>query len=189
MIRSRWNGSHESLKRHIICFAAACLLVASLQRGHICQAADGGEQAQQDSGYSSQLCGSVCVKIVLKRFGIDATMEEAVKLTQTTIDGTTMLGLKQAFQKKGLYPFAARMSIEDLLKLDAPAIVFVEGNHFMVIDGAKDSSFIVIDYPKEPYLMPATELSKIWNGETLAVFREKPASFVTNEAKKREKVK
>ncbi len=139
------------------------------------------EEKVSEPSAGNMLCGPISFKIVLGKHGKDIALDEAIKLTKTGGDATTMLGLKRAFEAKGLTAKGLEMSTNDLLEIDAPAILFVNGNHFFVVYGSKDSNFIVIDYPKDPYLMSAEELSKIWKGEVLLIFsRDSAASAAPN---------
>lgn len=172
-----------------ICVSAAVLLAGTSLcqfQGDIAHAEDvkankdigvKHDSKSSDSSAGEMLCGPICFSIVLKRLGKDVGLDEAIKLTKTRGEGTTMLGLKRACEAKGLQVRGYKnMTPQDLLKVNTPAIVFVEGNHFMVVDGVKNADFIVIDYPKAPYLMPAEELKKIWKGEALIVSPAKTPS-------------
>lgn len=131
------------------------------------------------SAYSADpLCGPKSLLAICRLFEIPADLEELCKLSGwDETEGTTMWGLYKAAEAKGLYPQGFRLTLEALRKVKSPAIVLVEPNHFIAIDGLTSNGVRIIFPSKPPYTIPLEEFSSIWKGYALVVAHDSTDVF------------
>ncbi len=112
-------------------------------------------------------CGPQTLQIVCELFGVKATVEELARLAGTDETGTTMGGLYEAAEKKGLAPLGKKFTIQRLEELKRPAIAFVRNNHFVVVESFIDGKLRILDPPNLPYNLTPREFTDIWSGHAL----------------------
>lgn len=78
-----------------------------------------------------------------------------------------MLGLYEAAQAKKVPVAAVRMDIPGLCRNKESKIVFVDGNHFLVICGCDKDNVFIDDPFTGKYSQSKAVFQKRWNGETL----------------------
>ncbi|HID11578.1 MAG TPA: DUF1573 domain-containing protein, partial [Candidatus Latescibacteria bacterium] len=128
------------------------------------------------------LCGPKSLLAICRLFDIPADLEEICKLSGwERAEGTTMWGLYKAAEAKGLHPQGFRLTLEALRKVKGPAIVLVESNHFLAIDGLTSNGVRIISPSEPPYTIPLEEFSHIWKGYALVVARDSTDVFVPRE--------
>ena len=113
-------------------------------------------------------CGPEALSILLSQSGIKADPQELALLAGTDEKGTTMLGLKQAAEKKGLSLTALRLTSSRLSEFKGKAILFVDGSHFVFLKDTSEGGIIVID-SSSAVKIPCDELKNRWHGEALTV--------------------
>jgi ABC-type bacteriocin/lantibiotic exporter with double-glycine peptidase domain len=85
-----------------------------------------------------------------------------------------MLGLKRAVEAHGLRASAWRLAPQDLRKVPLPAVAFVEGDHFVVVESVTlDGRVNVLDPARGRLRYPPEAFNQHWLGQTL-VFGEIP---------------
>jgi len=129
-----------------------------------------GMVKQEPSEEIISTCGPRSLLIICERMGVKSSFEELAALSNFEPGkGTSMWGLYQAALKKGLNPKGIRVKDKDLLKtLPLPAIAYVGGNHFIVVEKVTENGVIISD-PADKYANYLTmqEFYRIWNGEIL----------------------
>jgi len=119
-------------------------------------------------------CGPAALKMVFDHYGISSTLAEIESKVGLTQEGTSMLALKEMAELKGLKAEGWRFTLEDFLKAPMPAIVFVHGDHFAVVDSVTDREELVMRDPALGKLkLAAKRLPRIWNGETLVFGKQR----------------
>lgn len=123
---------------------------------------------QQDSSD----CGVACLRMLLRYYGSDASLERLRELSGTTKEGTTLLGLYQAANSLGLEAEGCEADIEALIEHRQPVILHIvmEGNlqHYIISlpslerRGAGGEVFTVADPAKGIVTYSEEELKKIW---------------------------
>ena len=84
------------------------------------------------------LCGPESLLIVCKHFGKLSTLKELCNLTDfDEKSGTTMHGLYNAALEKGLPAVPVKIDLEQLCSFKNPSIAFVDGNHFLIVNGCE----------------------------------------------------
>jgi|GEM_PF-2004610 len=123
-------------------------------------------------------CGPLCLSVICKLLGIEATPEELSKFsTQDTLE-TSMYDLCQAVKAKGLDAVGVKISLYELekeLKQKKLAIALVEKdkrNHFLVIESFSDDKIRIIDPPRSPEIIEENDFQKIFTGYALIISKE-----------------
>lgn len=90
-------------------------------------------------------CGAACLGIVLAHYGRWVPLDELRLACGVGRDGSTADQLAKAAGQFGMELSGWRKSIEQLKKLDVPAILYWGMNHFVVFEGFKDGRFHLND--------------------------------------------
>ncbi len=141
---------------------------ASLDRS----AETGGELVRQQKRSD---CGPAALKMILDHWGIHGTTLEELELaTGTDQNGTSMLALKRAAEKRGMSSRGLRLPVDRLSDIPLPAIAHVHGDHFVVIRSVGGE--LVIDDPSLGRLrMSPGVFARSWDGIVLAFTGGPPA--------------
>jgi len=121
---------------------------------------------------SNKDCGGACLATIAKFFGGEISLEHLRRLSGTTREGTTVLGLFQAAKKIGLdaNPLKTK-EIKNLKDLKTPAILHVvmEGNrnHYITYFGFKNNRFLIADPGGEVLWVEEGYLRNIWTSMAL----------------------
>ena len=118
---------------------------------------------------SDPKCGPRSLLAICQLLGVEARLDELCKLSGLTNKGTTMYGLYEAAQKKGLKAEGLKLSMDELANLDSPAIAHIEPDHFFVVEDVIGNNIRIIDPPKAPYILTKKEFQKSWDGKVLVV--------------------
>ncbi len=128
-------------------------------------------------------CGVACLLSILKYYGGDDTLDNLRRLSGTNIQGTTLLGLKQAATSLGFDSDGCQADIEALIKHQQPCILHViteqNSQHYIVCYGiarsgqvvGKDQSlkFLICDPAKCMMEVSQSELERIWQSKSCLV--------------------
>ena len=105
-------------------------------------------------------CGPTCLRMVAKYYGKSISLQEIRELSNTTREGSSLLGISDAAEKIGFRTIGVKVTYEKLLE-DAPlpCIAHWNQNHFVVIYKIKRDIVFVADpghgllkYTKEEFL-------------------------------------
>ena len=140
-------------------------------------------------------CGVVCLKTILKYFNSTQPLEKLRKLSGTTNQGTTMLGLLQCGNEIGLEVKAYETTINSLKEITFPTIlhtIFEENlHHYIVCFGYdKNKDLFIISNPanfKIGYI-DEKELKKILASKSLLLCKETDI-LIKNKSNKKQKLK
>jgi ATP-binding cassette subfamily B protein len=123
------------------------------------------------SQYDSNDCGAACLLSILKFYGINENLEILKAVSGTTKNGTTLLGLQEAFLTYNIESGGYQAEIQDIKNLSKPAILHVVVgdifNHYIVVYGYDGNGFQVIDPLYGFSLMDEFELIEIWKSKKL----------------------
>ena len=116
--------------------------------------------------HDSSDCGAACLVSVIKYYGGNSTIEKIRKLSGTTQNGSTMLGLYQAAAQSGMDATGYEASINDISDYKNVLILHVSPEkrfeHYIISFGYEDGKFIIWDPAKGLTYMSEGELGKIW---------------------------
>jgi hypothetical protein len=118
-------------------------------------------------------CGVDALYEICLQYRLSIPFEKVHAACQPSEKGNSMYDLYRAAEALGFTPRGLRLTWDDLLGLDCPAIAFVQGNHFVAVTGSENGRVRVVDYPQPERLYSKDEFLALWKGETLAVALEK----------------
>lgn len=135
-------------------------------------------------------CGVACLLSLINLYGGDSSLEKLRELSGTTKQGTTLLGLYQAANKKGFTAQGNEGKISDLIKQKKPLILHVtieeHIQHYVICFGYKNDVFIIGDPARGIVNYTLEELEKVWISKTcLTLIPNK--SFIKSTETKRSK--
>lgn len=136
---------------------------------------------QTHGEYELLLCGPQSLLRVCEILKVESNLEELKQLTGFDPNrGTTMLGLRDGANYKGLTSKGVKSNLEAVQekKVPLPAIAYVNGDHFLVLEAVQGDGVRISDSASKyaPYLS-WEELSKIWEGELLIFDAAKQSSL------------
>lgn len=121
-------------------------------------------------------CGLACLSILCRYYGGDIPQEKLVKISGTNVSGTTLLGLYQAANTIGLEAEGLEGNVEELSRLDNPAILHftLEDGllHYVVYFGKSGDKFILADPAKGISYIDYGTLDKLWKSKTLLLVKK-----------------
>ena len=78
-------------------------------------------------------CGPTCIKIIAKHYGKIINTQQLRTLSETTREGSSLLGLSDAVESMGFKSLGVKLTFEKLLKAPLPCIVHWNKNHYVVV--------------------------------------------------------
>ncbi len=81
----------------------------------------------------SKDCGPTCIKIIAKYYGKTFNIEQLRNLSETTREGSSLLGLSEAVEKVGFRSLGIRTSLDKLSEVPLPCIVHWNKQHYVVL--------------------------------------------------------
>ena len=118
---------------------------------------------------TSYNCGPAALATVLNNLGINATEQELVNLAGTDEFGTTMQGLMQAAQSKGIKANGMKLSTDELKK-DNIVFLNVDGStHYSVVKGVTNKSVKLADPSLGNIEMPKEMFNEVYSGNALVI--------------------
>jgi ABC-type bacteriocin/lantibiotic exporter with double-glycine peptidase domain len=112
-------------------------------------------------------CGPSALKMILDYYHIPSSLEEIEQGVKLSHKGSSMLALKEMAELKGLKAEGWNLTLEDFLKSSFPAVLFVNGNHFIVADSVLSDTLYLRDPSLGKIGLRVSNLPHIWKGETL----------------------
>lgn len=111
------------------------------------------------------MCGPLSLQYVLQHLGIKTDIKELKELTDFKKDvGTSMLGLANAARKKGLNPEGLLIKSKTLDGFNLPAIVRIDQNHFIVVNGISKGEVKIFDPASDQKVFSIKEFKQRWDG-------------------------
>lgn len=161
--------------------------IATYLYGTVEVAADGKpvNQPEEDTALA-MLCGPQALHRLLVNKGIESSVEELAQLAGTDETGTTMQGLIDAAESKGIT--LAGVEAPEPQQLDTPFIAYVDGNHYLLVTEVTPHLLAVSDRGNDPASMDFAEFARRWDGKAL-VLSDAPRIARLLEAETLDKVK
>ena len=121
-------------------------------------------------------CGPAALKMIFDHYGVHCDLSEIERTVGLTSIGSSLLALKQMAEIRGLRSEGWSLTPDDVLSIPLPAMLFVHGNHYVVIDSMTAEGDIFVRDPAIGRLRIKKEvLPGIWNGETLVFWKSEHA--------------
>ena len=117
-------------------------------------------------------CGPRAMLLACQTLGRPATLEDLRRQAGTTSSGTSLQGLAQAAQAHGLKARGVQMDLPALEQLSQPAIVWMDGNHYVALLSVKGDGATIHD-PNQPNeeVLPVNTLLQRSGGVLLTLSR------------------
>ena len=110
-------------------------------------------------------CGPTCLRMVAKHYGKSISLQEIRILSETTREGSSLLGLSEAAEKIGLHSLGIQVSCNKLVEeAPLPCIVYWKSSHFIVIYKIKKDKVFVADPGHGLLTYTKDEFIKSWIG-------------------------
>lgn len=104
-------------------------------------------------------CGPTCIKIIAKYYGKIINTQQLRTLSETTREGSSLLGLSEAIEKMGFRSLGVKLTFIKLLEASLPCIVHWNKNHYVVVYKIKkgvvyisDPAHGLITYTKDEFI-------------------------------------
>lgn len=117
-------------------------------------------ERQQDA----MQCGVACLKMICGAYGRRISLRELEGMCHAGAEGVSALGITDAAQEMGFHTVCTRLDAEQLCRVQLPAILHWEGNHFVVLYGTRRSGreFLIADPATGKRRMNREELERGW---------------------------
>ncbi len=117
-------------------------------------------------------CGPAALKMALDSLGVHRTLIEIERGVALDKRGSSLFDLMTYAQNQGLHAETWQLHVDDLADKPLPAIVFVHGDHFAVLDRITAQGEMHVRDPAIGQLrMDKAAFEHIWSGETLLLKR------------------
>ncbi|MEJ5105363.1 peptidase domain-containing ABC transporter [Chryseobacterium sp. MYb328] len=112
-------------------------------------------------------CGPTCLRIVSKYYGKSISLQQIRALSETTREGSSLLGLSDAAENLGFRSLGVQVDFKTFVEeVPFPCIVHWNKNHFVVVYKADKNNKIYISDPSYGLITyTQDEFIKFWIGE------------------------
>jgi len=104
-------------------------------------------------------CGPTCVKMIAKHYGKLINTQQLRTLSETTREGSSLLGLSDAVESIGFKSLGVKLTYKKLLEAPLPCIAHWNKNHYVVVYKIKKNVVFISDpahgllsYTKEEFI-------------------------------------
>ena len=127
---------------------------------------------------SESACGPLSLYWLLKHLGQSVSYTDVVERVGFAGKPVSMLELKSAAQTWGISLHGYRVSLDDFLRVELPAIAQLDDNHFVSIVGFSADSTVLVDPPDTiPTLVAVDDLRRRWS-EAVLIVGESPGDVI-----------
>lgn len=109
-------------------------------------------------------CGPTCLKIIVKYFDKDISVQSLRDLSETTRVGSSLLGLSDAAEELGLRSLGVKLNLEHLEKAELPCIVHWNKNHYAVLYKIRNDTYFISDPAHDLISYSKKEFLNHWIG-------------------------
>jgi len=142
----------------------------------------------------SKDCGATCIKIIAKYCGKTINTQQLRSLSETTREGSSLLGLSDAVESLGFKSLGVKLSFKKLLEAPLPCIIHWNKNHYVVLYKIKKKSIYISDPAHGLITFTKNEFLQHWIGnnaketteEGIALLVEPTQKFYQSEFDKSE---
>jgi ATP-binding cassette subfamily B protein len=112
----------------------------------------------------SKDCGPTCIKIIAKHYGKLINTQQLRSLSETTREGSSLLGLSDAVESVGFKSLGIKLSFQKLKEVPLPCIVHWNKNHYVVLYKIKKDTIYISDPAHGLITFTKDEFIKNWIG-------------------------
>jgi len=109
-------------------------------------------------------CGPTCIKIISKYYGKTINTQQLRDLSETTREGSSLLGLSDAVESMGFRSLGVKLNFEKLCEAPLPCIVHWSKNHYVVVYKIKKDTIYISDPAHGLISYTKKEFIKFWIG-------------------------
>ena len=136
----------------------------------------------------SMMCGITCLQMICKYYGKRYNQNFLSGICCASKEGVSLLGIRDAAVKIGLYTISGRLTIDELSSATLPCILHWNQNHFVVLYKVKKrQKFYIADPGKGLITYTMDEFKQHWigtgrdnEGKGIAMFLEPTQAFYDN---------
>lgn len=114
-------------------------------------------------------CGAAALAIVLAYYGCIVPLEEMRQECDVTRDGSKASNIVTAARKYGCTADGYAIDMNEIHKIQLPAILFWNFNHFVVLDSINREIFYINDPATGPRTVNLEEFSKSFTGVCICI--------------------
>lgn len=145
----------------------------------------------------SKDCGPTCLKIIAKYYKKNLNIQKLRELSETTREGSSLLGISEAAEQLGFRSMGVKVSAEDLTEIPLPCILHWNKNHYVVLYKIHKQTYYISDPAFGLLAYSSEEFLKYWIGnnatetteEGIALLLEPTPHFYSNELGEENKAK
>ncbi len=108
-------------------------------------------------------CGISCLQMICKYYGKTYSFEEMEKICEPTVEGVSLLGIKDAATFIGFKATSLQLSLTILKTINKPCILHWNQNHFVVFYRYSNNKFYIADPGMGRMVYNETEFVKHWS--------------------------
>jgi ABC-type bacteriocin/lantibiotic exporter with double-glycine peptidase domain len=130
--------------------------------------------------HSEEDCGAACLATISKYYGKNFTINRIREAVGTGQLGTTLIGLRRGAESLGFDARSTRANpqiLDQMQDAPLPAIIYWQGNHYVVLYGQKGKKYIIGDPGLGIRYLPRQELEKNWSGFITLLLEPNPLHF------------
>ena len=140
-------------------------------------------------------CGPTCIKIIAKHYGKTINTQQLRSLSETTREGSSLLGLSDAVESMGFKSLGIKLSFNKLSEAPLPCILHWNKNHYVVLYQIKKGIVYISDPAHGLITFTKEEFIQSWIGnnanenteEGIALLVEPTPLFYSEEFEEDEK--
>lgn len=110
-------------------------------------------------------CGPTCIKMIARHFGKTINTQQLRVISETTREGSSLLGLAEATETIGLRSLGVKLSYQELAEAPLPCIVHWNRNHYVVVYKIKKDTVYIADPAHGLLTYNKVEFLSHWIGE------------------------
>lgn len=114
-------------------------------------------------------CAAACLTMIVRGFNKPCTLDQIKTLFEFTRVGVSIQDILDVSEKLGLESSALKLSLDDLLEIPKPLILYWKQDHFVVLQKIKFKNNIPYFYIGDPgygeIVIDAETLQSEWNGD------------------------
>jgi ABC-type bacteriocin/lantibiotic exporter with double-glycine peptidase domain len=130
--------------------------------------------------YSEEDCGAACLATIVKYYGKQFTINRIREAVGTGQLGTTLTGLRRGAESLGFDARSTRAQaqiLDQMKNAPLPAIIYWQGNHYVVLYGQKGKKYIIADPGVGLRYLTRQELADNWSGFITLLLQPDPVRF------------
>ncbi|MEX6626207.1 peptidase domain-containing ABC transporter [Tenacibaculum salmonis] len=143
----------------------------------------------------SKDCGPTCIKIISKHYGKTINTQQLRSLSETTREGSSLLGLSDAVESMGFKSLGIKLAFNKLKEAPLPCVLHWNKNHYVVLYKIKKDTVYISDPAHGLITFTKEEFIQSWIGnnadenteEGIALLIEPTPKFYQEEFEEDEK--